>query len=184
VPHHLNFADWSQAGSAAFTAATAFYAWRSVRLNERQWRTSKEPELHLEVLLNMQTGTTDISLMNEGGTARAALFAAGVGAYKAFGYIGDGFIKRGERVLIHCALPQDEGAEVMLMYRGTDQSSYATARGKGREVLRQGEKGTVTVLSTAWDDRYPQTPWEAMTTVDHHIYFQDRGSIPEVHQKV
>jgi hypothetical protein len=113
----------------AFTAGTAYFALKSVRLSERQWRTATEPDVHLEVLTNMRTGTTDLALMNAGGTSRATCFALSVAGQRASGYVGDGFLKPGERIQIHCELPQSEDTKALLLFRGMDETSYARARG-------------------------------------------------------
>jgi len=160
---------------AAFTAGTAYLALRSVRLNERQWRTATEPDVHLEVLSNARTGTTDLALMNVGGTSRATCFAVSVGGNRAFGYVGDGFLKSGERVYIHCELPQAEDTKALLLFRGMDETSYARARGALRSTLSTDRNRPPTTFSQEWERVYPGETWLASGTLANHVVtFPDR----------
>jgi hypothetical protein len=170
----MSVADFAQVGSAVFTAGTAFYAFRSVRLSERQWRTSKEPDIHLQVLLAQQSKTTDLALVNIGGWARAALFAMSVGDLRASSYLGDSLIAPGERIYVHCALPQSEDTKVLLLFRGMNETSYRVVRGRSRETLSEDRDRPETSLGREWEDAFPGDDWMSKTVVHRAVRLPSR----------
>lgn len=153
---------WSDAaglGSAVFTAGAAGAAWQSVRQGQRLWRSSLEADLVPQVLLNTGTGTTDLAIFNAGGgVARGTVFALASGGMKAVGHIGDGFLRGGQKVYVHAALPQTEDAECVVMWRNVDESSWAVSRQSPKVRLRRRRKGRVTNISEAWQRFYPDGP--------------------------
>jgi hypothetical protein len=80
---------------SVLTLGTATVAFLALRLNKEQWRSTREPDLHLQILLGQQSGTTDMAIVNIGGWARGALFAMSVGDQRASSYLGDSFIAPG-----------------------------------------------------------------------------------------
>jgi len=155
--------------AAAFTAITATLALKSARLSETQWRTATEPDIHLQVLLSQNSGTSDLALVNVGGWARAALFAMSVADQRASSYLGDGFIAPGERVFIHCELPQSGDTKAMLLYRGMDETSYRVVRGGVRETLSDQRDRPETSLGKEWAEVYPGDDWNAKTAVNRVV---------------
>jgi hypothetical protein len=172
----VTVADAAQVGSAVFTAGTAFYAFRSVRLGERQWRTAKEPDIHLQVLLAQGAGTTDLALVNVGGWARSALYAMSVGDQRASSYIGDSLIAPSERIYIHTELPQSEDTKVLLLYRGMDETSYRVVRGRPRETLSEDRDRPETSLGREWSDVYPDDDWMRKEAVPQRVKFPSRDA--------
>jgi hypothetical protein len=151
-----------QSGLTAVTAGCAFFA---VRLSREQWRTAKRPDLHLQVLLAQEAGTTDLALVNVGGWARAALVAMGVGDQRASSYLGNGFVAPGELLHVHTKLPQTGDTKVLLLYRGMDETSYRVLRGKKRETLSDDRDRPETSLPAEWADAYPGDDWNHRTAV-------------------
>lgn len=119
---------------SGLTAVTAYCAFQAVRLSKERWRTAKDPDIHLQILLAREAQTTDLALVNIGGWARGALVAMSVGDQRASSYLGDSLIAPGERLYVHTELPQSEDTKVLLLYRGIDETSYRVLRGKAREL--------------------------------------------------
>jgi hypothetical protein len=153
---------------SGLTAVTAYCAFQAVRLNKEQWRTAKHPDIHLQVLLSRQAGTTDLALVNIGGWARGALVAMSVGDQRASSYLGDSLIAPGERLYVHTKLPQSEQSEdtkVLLLYRGMDETSYRVLRGTARETLSDDRDRPETSLPAEWSSAYPGDDWSGKTAV-------------------
>jgi hypothetical protein len=159
-----------QAVAAGLTLITARAALKAVRLSEKQWATATEPDLHLQVLLSQNSGTTDIAIVNVGGWARAALFAMSVRDQRASSYLGDGFVAPGERVFIRCELPQSGDTKAMLLYRGMDETTYRIKRGKPRETLSDQRERPETSLGREWEEAYPGDDWLSKTAVARKVY--------------
>jgi hypothetical protein len=150
---------------SSLTVVTAGCAVQAIRLSREQWRTAKQPDIHLQVPLARQAGTTDLALVNTGGWARAALFAMSVGDRKASSYIGDSLIAPGERAYVQTELPQSEDTKVLLLYRGMDETSYRIVRGKPRETLSEDRERPMTSLAREWAEVYPGEDWSSKTAV-------------------
>lgn len=150
---------------SGLTAVTAYCAFQAVRLSKEQWRTAKHPDIHLQVLLPRQAGTTDLALVNVGGWARGALVAMSVGDQQASSYLGDSLIAPGERLYGHTELPQSGDTRVLLLYRGMDETSYRVVRGKARETLSDDRERPETSLSAEWSAVYPGEEWLGKTAV-------------------
>ncbi len=158
-----------QAVAAALTLVTARAALKALRLGEKQWATATEPDLHLQVLLSQNSGTSDLALVNVGAWARAALFAMSVDDQRASSYLGNGFIAPGERIFVHCELPQSGDTKVMLLFRGMDETSYRVVRGGVRETLSDQRDRPETSLGKEWAEIYPGDDWNTKTAVNRVV---------------
>lgn len=163
-----SFGDWGQITGASFTAVTAFYAARSVQQGQRLWRTNAEPDLHPQILRDLSNRSTSLAVFNAGGMAKGVTFAMGCQGMRTAGHISDGFMPPGTKAHVESALPwDDETGRCLLLYRGLDESSYATANGEPRRQLRQGRKKVrVTSIGAEWDRLYPDAPWESLRGVE------------------
>jgi hypothetical protein len=160
---------------SGLTAVTAYCAFQAVRLSKERWRTAKHPDLHLQVLLAREAGTTDLALVNIGGWARGALVAMTVGEQRASSYLGDSLIAPGERLYVHTELPQSEDTKVLLLYRGMDEISYRAVRGRARETLSDNRDRPETSLSAEWSAAYPGDDWNGKTAVPIKVTPQGRS---------
>jgi hypothetical protein len=156
----------AQVASALFTAGAAGAARASVRQGQRIWRASLEPDIHPQVLLNQQTATTDLLVFNAGGgIAKGTAFTLAAAGHRTSGYFGDGFIRPGEKFLVSSAVPHDEDAECLVMYRSLDESSWAVDRTGPKRRIRQGRTGRPTSGQQLWERFYPDTDLDQLTPV-------------------
>jgi hypothetical protein len=159
---------------SSLTAVTAGCAVQAIRLSREQWRTTNQPDIHMQVLLAQQSGTTDLALVNTGGWARGALFAMSVEDGRASGYLGDSLIGPGERIYVHTELPQSEDTKVLLLYRGMDETSYRVVRGKPRETLSEDRERPETSLGREWAEVYPGEDWLSKQAVPSRVSLLSR----------
>ena len=144
--------DSAQVATAAFTAGAALAALKSVKHGQEIWRASRAADLHVQILQNVDTKTTDLSIINVGGgVARGVAFALGSEFQKAWGIIGDGFVAPSQKVLIQAQIPHSDQTECLVLFRDVDESPWTI----GRMVLKKAIRPT-TRLSSAWDEAKPE----------------------------
>jgi hypothetical protein len=160
---------------AIFTALAAGLAYRSVHLSERQWRAATEPDVHLQVLANRSSGAIDLAIFNAGGVSRATFFAAKAGQSWCGAFLGDGFLKPGERVSVQTQLPinDEDDARAIVIFRSLDENAYVTARGEPRRELgaRQGPHKN---LEETWKVAYPGDSLQSPSNSPYRVSFPDR----------
>jgi hypothetical protein len=104
--------DWAPAAAAVFAAFAAAAAWATVRLNYRQWRASRLPELRGQMVRRERTGKIELTILNAGaGVARGVGFCAVYGGEYVAGFAGQnmgGFLKPGERTVVETDLTHRE----------------------------------------------------------------------------
>lgn len=149
--------------SALFTAGAAGAALLSVRQGQRVWRASIEPDLHLQILKNGNTGTTDLIITNSGGgMAKGTAYMLAAGGMRVHGFLGDGFVAPGDKILVSTSLPsgdpENEG-EALAMYRVADESSYAVTHDGRKRRLRRGRTGGSTTGQAVWTQMHPDAGW-------------------------
>ena len=155
--------DIAQVASTMFAAGAAGAAWASVRQGQRVWRASIEPDLHLQILMDMQNDETHIVITNTGGgTAKGSAVTIVAGTKKAAAWVGDGFIAPGDKVLVSVRMPVVEHAEAVALYRTRDESSWVRAADGRTERLRKGHPGEITNADEGFRRMYPDTPLEEL----------------------
>ena len=160
---------------AVFTALTAGLAYKSVGLNERQWRAATEPDVHLQVLANRSSGAIDLAIFNAGGVSRATLVATKAGQSWCGAYLGDGFLKPGERVRVETQVPINDGgddARAIVIFRSLDENAYVTARGEPRKTLGT-RRGPHKNLEQAWKAVYPGDTLQTSSNAPYRVRFPD-----------
>jgi hypothetical protein len=155
--------DTPQVLSTALAAAAAGAAWASVKQGQRAWRASVEPDLHLQVLMDVMNNKTHLVITNVGGgVAKGAAFIVATEDRKAAGWVGDGFIAPGDKVVVSPNMALSTSGHAMVGYRTGDESSWAVAADGRREQLRKGRKGKPTTSTEAWKRLYPNIPLEGL----------------------
>lgn len=149
--------------STGLAALAAGASWRSVVLSQRVWRASVEPDLHLQVILDVANNRTTIVVYNAGGgIAKGAAFMLVGGASRSSGYLRDGFVRPGDKLLVTSEVPAtaDDETECVVLYRTADESSWVvTRRGAEKRRLRKGGKGLVATGEEIWATVYPEKPY-------------------------
>jgi hypothetical protein len=96
--------DWAPAASAGFAFLAATASWASVRLNHRQWRQSRMPNVHAQMWHKQKTNRIELVILNAGpGVARGVGFCVVLGDEYVAGFAGPnmgGFLNPGERVVV------------------------------------------------------------------------------------
>ena len=125
------WSDVATVATALFTAVTAWAAWRSVKQSQELFDAAKRADLAPLPLVSMGTGTTELSVANVGGgIAKGVLFIFVAGGRKGLGAVRDGFLRPGDRMLVHGAFPHDEGAQFIVMWRDFDDTGWAVGRNR------------------------------------------------------
>jgi len=61
--------DWAPAISAAFAAVAATASWIAVRQTRRDFRLARQPEMEIQVIEGLDTGSVKIMIHNHGRSA-------------------------------------------------------------------------------------------------------------------
>jgi hypothetical protein len=106
---------WAPAASGLFAACAAAASWAAVRLNYRQWRASRLPELRIQGWHKHKTGKIEFIILNAGaGVARGVGFCVVFGEEYVSGFAGPnfgGFLNPGERVTVETDLTPGSAGE-------------------------------------------------------------------------
>jgi hypothetical protein len=162
--------DSAQVATAAFTAGAAYAAYKSVQHGQQIWRAAQSPDMHLQVLLNEDEGTTDIVLVNAGsGVARGVAFVVAAEGQRAAGYIGDGFMAAAQKAVIQTKVPQSTSARCFVMYRDLDETSWVVPHDGSKRRLRLGRQGASTRVSAIWNESHPELPWDSLKPAGYRV---------------
>src|SRR4051794_3582198 len=108
----MSAGDWAQVAGALFTAVAALAALATVRQGHRMMRAAVEPDVHIQVLQNVGDDRTEMVIANTGGgTTKGTAYLMVAGGKRAIGWLGDGFLAPGDKVVVLPELPCDQKAE-------------------------------------------------------------------------
>ena len=134
--------DGAQVAAAVFTAAAAGAALRTVRQGQRLWRHGVEPDIHVQVLRNVNTGHTDLAIFNVGGgVARGVFFVLAVDDQKATGTVHDSIMAAGTKFIVQTQLPHGDDSECVVWWRNIDEELRGRSTASVRSVGFGGRRG-------------------------------------------
>ena len=138
--HSIDVGEATQVIATLLAAVAAGAAWASVRQGQRLWRRGVEPDVQVQVLRNVNTRKTDLSIVNVGGgTARGVAFLLVAGGVRTSGSVDDGFVPPGDHVFVETELPWADDSECVVLWRNIDESSWAIDRVGPKERLRRAK---------------------------------------------
>jgi hypothetical protein len=158
-------ADAAPIASTALAAAAAGASWMSVRNGQRMWRAAIEPDLHMQVMINEVNRCVSVSVLNAGGgIAKGAALTLVAGDQCSSGYLRDGFLSPGDRLLISSAVTAKSADEVecLLGYRALDESSWAVTRTGDKRRFRKRPHGLPLTAGEIWTNIFPNHPRPAV----------------------
>jgi hypothetical protein len=158
--------DAAPVASAVFAATAAGASWLSVRHGQRVWRATIEPDLHLQVMLDIGNNRSNVVVFNAGGgIAKGTAFMLVGGGLRSSGYLLDGFMGPGDKVLVTSQIPAtaDEDIECLVVYRTLDESSWTVTRQGEKRPLRKGATGPVATGEVVWTTVFPDRPYVVPT---------------------
>src|SRR4051812_36658917 len=98
--------DWGQILSALFTAVAALAAWASVFRVEHDRRLGTIPDLHVEVLLDVDAQEVRLTVVNHGGPAREVKVMGVIGDFGVYGlFPPSSYWQAGERRTVKVSMP-------------------------------------------------------------------------------
>jgi hypothetical protein len=113
-----------------------------------------------------------------GGTAKQAGYQIVACGRRAAGFIGDGFLASGDKVLVEIDTSADDNAEALAFYLTADDSSWVVTRDSRRRRLRKGREGGVTTGDEAWVAMHPDVPWQGLPTAGVRVqWIEKRGAL-------
>lgn len=174
----LTAAEWAQVGSALFTAIAASAALLTVKQGHRMMRAAVEPDLGIQVLGDVGNKRTHLVIANTGGgTTKGTAYQVVAGGERALGWLGDGFLAPGDKVLVSPELPLDDDAEAQVVYRTADESSWVVTRDGRKRRFRKGRKGGATPGDHLWKSMHPNVPWDTLPQVPKRVQWVEKRGV-------
>ena len=164
--------------SAGFAALAAGASWRSVRVSERSWRASIEPDLHMQVIADEANNRMNVVVYNAGGglAKGVALMLVGGGS-RSVGYLREGLVRPGDELLVRSELPATIGddLECLLVYRDRGESPWAVTRRGEKHRLRKRRLGKETTLKQIWTTIHPDKPYPPFNSAKWTVELVESG---------
>jgi hypothetical protein len=119
----LEAADWAQVAAAFFTAIAAGAAWASVWRAEADRRRARVPDLHVELLVDMEAEEVRLTIANYGGPAREVRVYGVLGDFGFGGYVPPTtYWRAGESRTVKVAMPPVRVEESHVFVEGRDMA--------------------------------------------------------------
>ncbi len=180
----ISTADAINLSIAVFTALAALGALGTVRHTARLYRQSIAPDLELQLTSETRSGRMSATILNVGGgTAKRTCVLACIAGKYSLTILGDGFFAPADRVTVTFpdTAGQDDRSELLIIYRGLDESVFAVDRDLRCRRMRKGrgKRGAKSrTYPSYWDEVYPELPWPEGELRGGTLKWSERRGVP------
>jgi hypothetical protein len=131
--------DAATVATALFTAFAALAAWRSAAQARRLSDAAQRADLAPQVITDAAAGTIEMVIVNVGGgIAKGAGVILVASGRRVIRFIGDGFLRPGDKVHVHGEIPHDKNAPCVVAWLDADNTGWVVSREGRRKRIGHG----------------------------------------------